>query len=581
MTQGPQQGSTSRKKVFLTITAGALLGVVAVYVAAVFFAARQTPNNTNVAGVNVGGMSIKEATAKLEQQLGDESRQPITVEVNDKTYEIDPVSAGLSIDYPKTLAHLAQKPWNPIELWSSLFGTVNVKPVVLAEQEKLDAALAAITDKADTPPVEPTITFSGQTPKLTNGKVGNVLSVADSEKLIIGTFPVAKKPLVLPFGPENPTVSDEVANSFLTKAKAEVSSPITVTVGKQKGVISTQALAQALSYQGKDGKMVAVIDGTVLVNTLKSQISGITDTAVNASFKIVNGKPVVVPSKPGRGINSEKIASALQQVIDSPNPRTVELEMGDTQPEFTTEDAKALGITEKLSSFTQHFPYAPYRVQNIGRAARYLDGTIVKPGEIFSMNDTVHERTEANGYTVGYIIGNGGQFRKELGGGVSTATTAVWTAAFYANMQRVEQRAHTIWIPRYRAGLEATVSWGYLDMKWKNTSSNGVLIKASITNNSVTVTLYGTKNFDRVDAVSGPWRNIKAFNTIHSTIQGCEYQGGMAGFDITVTRVVTIDGEVVKREPFYTHYAPEPKVICGKAPKPSSTPTAKPLPSHS
>ena len=150
----------------------------------------------------------------------------------------------------------------------------------------------------------------------------------------------------------------------------------------------------------------------------------------------------------------------------------------------------------------------------------------------------------------------------------------MWTAAFYANMERIEQRAHSVWIPRYKAGLEATVSWGSLDMRWRNTSGHPVLIKASITNSSVTVTLFGTKTFDKVEALSGPWRNVTKFSTITSSIDGCEYQGGQDGFDITVTRVVTINGQITKREPFNTHYSPEPRVLCVKPDKPTPSPSS-------
>ena len=584
MTDVPVEVSKSGKKIFVISTAVLVLVVATLYVVAVVMTAGKTPSTTKVAGVNIGGLTIKDAKAKLEQTLGAAATKPITVEVDGKPYSIDPVSAGLTIDIAKTLSGIKDKAWNPADLWNRVMGSTTIHPSVVADHEKLTSTLSAISAQSDTAPVEPRITFVSQIATVKPGVAGKVLNVSDSEKLLITTFPTATSPLVLPFGKQEPTVSSSAVQSFLAQAQKEVATPIGVTVVKEKGTISTAALAKALSYVGKDGKMTPIVDGTILVSTLKSQINGITDTAVDASFKIVNGKPVVVPAKPGRGINPEKITAALLKVIDSPSPRTVDLQLGDTQPAFTTADAQALGVTEKLSSFTQHFPYAAYRVQNIGQAARYLDGTIVKPGETFSMNNTVHERTVANGYTVGYIIGQGGQFQKDLGGGVSTATTAVWTAAFYANMERIEQRAHTIWIPRYRAGLEATVSWGFLDLKWKNTAPTGVLIKASITNNSVTVTLYGTKNFDQVDAISGPWRNVTTFGTIHSAAPGCEYQGGMNGFDITVTRAVTVNGQVVKREPFGTHYAPEPRVFCGKAPTPSakpSTPASQPSPSHS
>ncbi len=60
---------------------------------------------------------------------------------------------------------------------------------------------------------------------------------------------------------------------------------------------------------------------------------------------------------------------------------------------------------------------------------------------------------------MGTIIGPGGVFEEALGGGVSAATTAVWTAAFFAGMERVSTRAHSVYISRYQLGLEATVAW--------------------------------------------------------------------------------------------------------------------------
>jgi len=553
---------------------GIALGLSVIYAAAVFHYSGRTAAKTNVAGIEIGGLSLKSAQAKLATDLIPVAGKSITVQVVNRKFVIDPQTAGLSVDVAKTLAQIPERPWSPLELWNRAAGKVELAPVVQSDSEKLTTAISAIAARVDKLPVEPKIIFEDAAPKLMVGKSGEVLDADSAQSLLVSTFPTASNPLILKFSAVNPSVSDAQAQEFIVKAKSAVENPVIVTVGKQKGNIQPSDLAKALTYVGVDGVFVPQIDGAVLVDSLKSQIKGIGNTAVDASFKIFNGKPYVVPGKNGTGINPDKIAQAVRQVLDQPAPRSVELELGDTEPEFTDQDASALGITEKLSSFTQKFPYAAYRVQNIGQAARYLDGTIVKPGEVFSMNDTVHERTAANGYTVGYIIGPGGQFLKDLGGGVSTATTAVWAAAFYANMERVEQRAHSIWIPRYRPGLEATVSWGSLDMKWRNTSKNGVLVKASITNSSVTVTFYGTKEFERVDAVSSPWRNITQFGTLNSNIEGCEYQGGQNGFDITVTRVVTSGGQVVKREPFNTHYAPEPRVICGKPASPHASPPA-------
>ena len=212
---------------------------------------------------------------------------------------------------------------------------------------------------------------------------------------------------------------------------------------------------------------------------------------------------------------------------------------------------------------------------NIGRAARYIDGTLLMPGQTFSMNDTVKERTVENGYTVGTVI-SGGRFAEELGGGVSTITTTMWHTAFYAGLERVEQRGHSFYISRYLPGLEATVAWGSLDLRFKNDSPYAVLIKASITNSSVTVTMYGTKRY-RSRPSSGRATNIRPFKTVYDPSPTCVVQPGVEGFRIVVTRVFhDLDGKVVKREPLTTSYNVADDIHCGSKPKPKP----KPSPDH-
>jgi vancomycin resistance protein YoaR len=248
-------------------------------------------------------------------------------------------------------------------------------------------------------------------------------------------------------------------------------------------------------------------------------------------------------------------------------------------------------VVERLGGFRQAFPYAAYRVQNIGQAARYINNTLLMPGETFSLNDTIKERTPANGYTKGFVVGPGGVFAEDLGGGVSASATTMWSAAFYSGLQRVYTQAHSIWIPRYRPGLEATVAWGSFDMKFRNDTKHAVLIKTIMRNTSLTVNMYGTKVYDKIRAVSGPRENVRAYKTIYNDEKGCLAQSGSPGFSIVVTRVFYQDGEVVKREPIKTVYRPSPRVVCGTDPKdkpkpsptpsgpsPSGTPAATPSP---
>jgi vancomycin resistance protein YoaR len=231
------------------------------------------------------------------------------------------------------------------------------------------------------------------------------------------------------------------------------------------------------------------------------------------------------------------------------------------QPDFTTAEARALNITEKLSSFRQAFPPAAYRYQNVGQAAEYLNGTILEPGQTFSMNDTIKERTPANGYTEGFII-SGGRFREELGGGVSIITTATWTAGFYAGLERVEQHAHGLYISRYEAGLEATVAWGLLDLKMRNDTGNGVLITATRFTDGVLIEMWGTKKFDQVTASFTDRYNYTNFQTITDDGARCVPSEGVRGFSISVTRRRFVGDQVVSTETWPTTYKPTPNVIC-------------------
>ncbi len=222
---------------------------------------------------------------------------------------------------------------------------------------------------------------------------------------------------------------------------------------------------------------------------------------------------------------------------------------------------------------SDRFPYAAYRKRNIGTAARFVDGTLLEPGEVFSMNDAARERTEGNGYVVGRII-HDGRLREDLGGGVSTIATAVWDAAFHAGLERVEQRAHSFHIAHYKPGLEATVAYGRLDLRFRNDSPYGVYLTAKSTGTSVTVTMWSTKQYD-VEAVFGPRYDVVPYEVVYDPEPGCVEQDGAEGFAIDVTRIFRKDGVEVRRETLHTHYNPAAEIHCEEKPEKA---TARPKP---
>ena len=159
--------------------------------------------------------------------------------------------------------------------------------------------------------------------------------------------------------------------------------------------------------------------------------------------------------------------------------RTVSAQLTGAKATFSTADAKKLGIKRVTGKFTTYFPYLPYRNINIGRAAALINGTVLKPGDVFSLNKIVGERTVANGFTKGFII-KGGRFKKELGGGVSQSATTTYNAMFFAGLKDIFHKPHGLFIDRYPPGREATVAWPGVDLKFQNDTKYGVLVQAYI-----------------------------------------------------------------------------------------------------
>ncbi|MEZ5115184.1 MAG: VanW family protein [Candidatus Nanopelagicales bacterium] len=561
---------------------GTFLAVLVLYLVALLSGSDGVPRGTTVLGVEVGGMSREEALAAVESQVVPQTTGQIRVTAEDSSATLDPAVAGLSVDAQATVDAVAGRVWNPVDMVRHLVGTVEVAPVVVVDQAALDEQVAAFADTVDTPAVEPRLRYKDIEPRVTPGVVGRGIDRAAAAETVVASYPAsagAAEPVPLPVVDLTPTVSDETAEQVRQDvALPAVSAPVTVEVESLSLSLEPARISRALTFQPQDGTLAPVLDGARLHKALQEGLAPVETPGRNASFVIKKDRPVVVPSKVGKGVEDAALAAAvLPALTASGADRVATVAIGVREPTLTTEQAKALGIKEKLSSFTQYFPPAEYRRINVGTAAKYLNGTVLLPGETYSMNDTIKERTVENGYTEGTRI-EGGRFVEDLGGGVSIITTATWTAAFFAGLERVEQRAHSLYISRYQAGLEATVAWGALDLKFRNDTPNGVLITASTSSSGVTIEMWGTKVYDDIeDESSGPY-GVVEYDTVYDESDDCLAQGGVNGFSIDVDRVFYQDGEEVKRETFTTRYQPTPYVVCGPDP---DTVTPSPSPSDS
>ena len=290
----------------------------------------------------------------------------------------------------------------------------------------------------------------------------------------------------------------------------------------------------------------------------------------DADITIANGKPKIVPSVDGIGLKPDDLATAVLGVLDKPSGRSVTVDATVQRAEFSTADARKLGVKQVTGSFTTYYPGSAYRVNNIGKAARLINGTFLKPGETFSMNRTLGQRTAAAGWMAGGGI-EGGKIKTLLGGGISQATTTTFNAIFFAGLEDIYHKPHSLYFSRYPVGREATLDWLSVDMKFRNDSPYGVVLQAWTTGRvgqqgSVTVKVWSTKRYTikTTTPVRSNYRSPAA--TQYDESPGCVPQSAMGGFDVRYKRLFYAGKKLVKSEPFFWSYNTLTPVVCGKKP---------------
>ena len=284
----------------------------------------------------------------------------------------------------------------------------------------------------------------------------------------------------------------------------------------------------------------------------------------DATFFVDGFTASVFPSTNGRSVNLQPVADGILQEQRAIATTTVEVPAA-----FTTEAAQALNVTEKVSEFTTNYTSGQARVQNIQHAADIVDGTILRPGDTFSLNETLGSRDCANGWVAAPAFSTTGGFYEECGGGVSQFSTTLFNATFFGGYRDVAHTPHTIYISRYPMGREATLNYGSIDNQFQNDSNSGVLIKASYTDTSITVAYYGNKE-GRVVTAEGP--NVIETIPIETVYEDtpllpagqqmqAQGEGGYTGYKVENFRIIERPGQAPVRERLYWEYDMRPITI--------------------
>jgi vancomycin resistance protein YoaR len=202
------------------------------------------------------------------------------------------------------------------------------------------------------------------------------------------------------------------------------------------------------------------------------------------------------------------------------------------------------------------------RIHNVHLLGDILNGTLVRPGEVFSFNRVLGPRTPERGFLEGQAI-VGGVLVPSIGGGVCQTATTIFNTAFEAGLPIIERHNHAYYISHYPLGRDATVSWGGPDLRFGNDMKHGILIKVSYTDSTFTVSFYGTNEERKVEATTSDRTNFTN-PSLHFAIDPNapprsvrETTASEPGFDVTVTRKVFEHGKLLREADFFTRYTPE------------------------
>jgi vancomycin resistance protein YoaR len=475
--------------------------------------------NVRLAGVDIGGLTEDELTGRVGDVAADFATTPVELQAGDATYATTAGDIGLMVDEGETASSALEVGESSFVLarpfaWALSLVTQRDAPLQLqVNAEQVAATVVELEGEARTPPTEPTVELVDGAFEVVPGVDGLGLDVAEVARRLPGAAEAALAEgvdviqLDLETGAIPPLGSEQAAREAAAEAEALVSEPVEVrTAGGVRSLTTDQLRSWVRLASNPDGTVGVTLDDAAVAAGLRRAFADVEGHPIDASFTLEGGVPVIRPDQPGLVCCADGGPAAVLAAMKD-GTRAVELTLVEGAAPFTVAEAEEWGIKEPVGGnhawrsgapttaapgFTTYHDTGPInRVTNIHRMADLVRGAVVPPGESFSINDHVGERTAEKGF-VGAGAIRDGKHVTEIGGGVSQFATTMFNAAYFAGLQIDASQAHSEYFDRYPRGREATMGYPAPDLAFTNNTPYGIMIWTSYTDTSLTITLYST-----------------------------------------------------------------------------------------
>lgn len=525
------------------------------------------PSGAQSMGVDIGGMDREQAVTALTDGLGETPQQEVAVVAGESSATFDPEDAGLGVDIDATVDSALDFSLDPRVVWSRLVEDDEIAPVLDIDEDALGPVLESTAEDLTLEPVDAQLEYDEDRAAIvTKGEDGIVVADAALREAIEQQWLRADEVTVDPVATEPDITTEEAERVRSDVAEPAVSDAVTLEATDPDGEtqemeVPAQTIAGHLSFEPQDGTLAPVFDAGALTEAVFEANPDVGQAPTDASFDIDGDDLTVVPASSGLGAEEDAVADAVAEAMTA-DDRSGEIELTEEEPEFTTEDAEDADFSDTIAEFSTSYNSDPNRDTNLRVSTDRVSGTVLLPGEQFSLNETLGQRTAANGYKPAGVIMDG-QMKEDYGGGISQVSTTLFNAAFFAGFDLDEHRAHSRYISRYPEGRETTIDWTSIDLKFTNTSDEPVVLDMSLSGGEVHARVLGVKTVE-VEAGASDRFAYTSPGTVRESGPSCTPQSPGEGWSITIYRTIrdADSGDVVQEDDFTTVYRPVNRVVC-------------------
>ena len=571
--------------------AGAIALALALLVLGLGFAgsSKTLPPGATIAGVSVEGLTTREAITRLERRYERMKKTSAVFTAGPRRWRIRPNQMILEVDWATAVESARRQgdgiaPVRGLRRLGSRFFGADVTPRARVSTAVLAHELDVLSRRINRDQREASIRLRGLQPEVVRGAAGRELDRDAAARLIVRSLvSFDRAPAPLPVRISEPTVSAAQLAPALAQARTAVAGPVRLALGGTRWRLPRWRIAKMLVLP-RNGNTSLAIGGAGADAFFERFRQQVDHDPLDAGFVVMPGDRVVVrPAKPGLQLDVAAAARAIFAAAVSPTDRIARLTVERAQPQRTTREARAMGITGRVAGYTTYYGGVPNRIHNVQLVARLIDGALIAPGATFSFNDTTGERSADKGFLEAPVIING-ELEDGLGGGVCQVSTTVFNAAFEAGLPIESRTNHALYISHYPQGRDATVNYPDIDLKFRNDTGKWLLLRTFVGSSALTVKLYGTPQHRIVESETAPLEETGEASvkrtpdpSMWTGVQVVEDDGEPSRTTSVTRRVYNANHRLLSETTWTSWYRSEPTVIrYGTKPRPKPEPPPPP-----